>query len=288
MAVIQRKAVGYNIDDLHEDAFPPGLGGSYAYAAGATSGGTVEITQPLGAVNLHDNDGGLATPFVHFQSFGSGDVLRAFSDGSAIGASLAVADTYPIVDDTTILGSQSHYFGGIHSRVGTFGQVAFTVAAGAPDLFLERDGANALGLRNGVNAQTLSIYGTYAGGGADYERIQIRYNGANNEVLSSKGGAAALRNLDVGVDSGSKMRFTPASVILSLAQDLYLGTGADSLLHIPGANQLQFFVTGGGNIVAEFSRGGGADDMGLILWSTRTGSMKRVVRDNVTTVLSAP
>jgi len=61
------------------------------------------------------------------------------------------------------------------------------------DTYLYRDGAaNTLAQRNGVNAQTLRIYGTYTDG-SNYERLSLGYNGSAYYVGSEAAGTGTGR-----------------------------------------------------------------------------------------------
>jgi hypothetical protein len=64
-------------------------------------------------------------------------------------------------------------------------------AAGVPDVKLARDGANILAQRNGLNAQTFSVYSTYTSA-ANNERLDI----SGNTIYAAANGAG-IPNLSV-------------------------------------------------------------------------------------------
>ena len=65
----------------------------------------------------------------------------------------------------------------------------------SPDLRLYRDAANTLALRNGINAQTFNLYGTYTDG-SNYERLSLLYTASNDYVIAAdKLGTGSYRSL---------------------------------------------------------------------------------------------
>lgn len=66
------------------------------------------------------------------------------------------------------------------------------------DVFLRRDAANTLGLRNGANAQTFNIYNTFTDA-SNYERLTLGYDSGNNAFLISgnMAGTGTHRNLEL-------------------------------------------------------------------------------------------
>lgn len=79
-------------------------------------------------------------------------------------------------------------------------------AAGAKDLLLLRDAANTLAQRNGTNAQTFNLYGTYTDG-SNYDRVRISRSFFGHEALGT----------------GSVQNFTIKS-----SNELYFGSAAGS------------------------------------------------------------
>lgn len=67
----------------------------------------------------------------------------------------------------------------------------------SPDLFLLRDAANSLGLRNGTNAQTFSVYNTYTAGTPDYERLELAWSGNTPILRMTTSGTGTTRALEI-------------------------------------------------------------------------------------------
>jgi len=92
------------------------------------------------------------------------------------------------------------------------------------DLFLARDAANTLALRNGANAQAFNIYSTYTDA-SNYERIRVDFSSSNPRIYTSYAGTGAGRTLTLGGSTG-----------------LYLTGQADSALN--------WFINGSGHLTA--------------------------------------
>lgn len=83
-----------------------------------------------------------------------------------------------------------------------FGLAGRGIAFGADatqDVFLEREAANVLAMRNGTNGQTLRVYSSWSGGGTNTERF---------EIAVSTGGTI-IRNLAAGSGSARDMIMRP-------------------------------------------------------------------------------
>lgn len=65
--------------------------------------------------------------------------------------------------------------------------------------------SNVLSIRNGLNPQTIQIFGTYATAGTDYERLSIGYNGTAYVIQNEAGGTGVAR--EVVLNSTSALRF---------------------------------------------------------------------------------
>ena len=77
----------------------------------------------------------------------------------------------------------------------------------SPDTILLRDGAaNTLALRNGANAQTFNVYGTYTSG-TSYERLTLSAPSAANAIIgTNKGsGGGTARGLELQTDGVTRM-----------------------------------------------------------------------------------
>ena len=65
--------------------------------------------------------------------------------------------------------------------------------------------SNTLSIRNGLNPQTIQIFGTYATAGTDYERLSLGYNGTAFVIQNEAGGTGLAR--EVVLNSTSALRF---------------------------------------------------------------------------------
>jgi hypothetical protein len=93
------------------------------------------------------------------------------------------------------------------------------------DLFLARDAANVLAVRNGTNAQTLRIYNTYSGAGANYERGVFSWVGNEFFIGTSNSGTGVARNM-------------------------ILAASGTAVITLQNNNTARWQVTGGGNFIA--------------------------------------
>ena len=111
-----------------------------------------------------------------------------------------------IVDGSNNSGGTNYTWGG--PRFGPAAFIAWT--AGAPtstaDTILLRDAANTLALRNGANAQTFNVYGTYTSG-TSYERLTLSAPSAANAIIgTNKGsGGGTARGLELQTDGVTRM-----------------------------------------------------------------------------------
>jgi hypothetical protein len=91
---------------------------------------------------------------------------------------------------------------------------AFNVS---PDTILLRDSANTLALRNGANAQTFNVYGTYTSG-ASYARLAIACDTSGNATLTTQStgvaGTVSINGVPVGLGKGN------------VSSNVAVGTGA--------------------------------------------------------------
>lgn len=60
-----------------------------------------------------------------------------------------------------------------------------------------RDGANAVGVRNGTNAQTFSVYNTYTAGTPDYERLELFWSSNVAIIRVGTSGTGTARTLSL-------------------------------------------------------------------------------------------
>ena len=64
---------------------------------------------------------------------------------------------------------------------------------GAPDVYLQRDAANTWAQRNGVNAQTSRIYGSYSDS-SNYERLSLSHDGSGVGTIGVESGGSGSAN----------------------------------------------------------------------------------------------
>lgn len=77
--------------------------------------------------------------------------------------------------------------------------------AGASDLFLHREGASTLAMRNGTNAQEVKIYNTYTDT-SNYERLALRAGVTASTILTEQAGSGSVRALVVGTVGAANLR----------------------------------------------------------------------------------
>lgn len=80
-----------------------------------------------------------------------------------------------------------------------------TGAGGTADVRLFRDAANTLALRNGANAQTFNVYGTYTDA-SNYERLRV-VSGSSYELICEAAGTGTARGLQLKAGSGNNLSF---------------------------------------------------------------------------------
>lgn len=75
---------------------------------------------------------------------------------------------------------------------------------GTADVFLRRDAANTLALRNGTNAQTFSVYNTYTDA-SNYERGRISWVSNVLTIGTEKAGSGTARALELQTDGVTRL-----------------------------------------------------------------------------------
>jgi hypothetical protein len=91
------------------------------------------------------------------------------------------------------------------TNVAALGLTSSVSSAGA-DLFITRDAANTLALRNGTNAQTFRLYNTYTDA-SNYERGFMRWNSNVLEIGTEAGGTGTGRAFDLYSSGTLSARF---------------------------------------------------------------------------------
>ena len=131
-----------------------------------------------------------------------------------------------------------------------------TSYSGTADLFLYRDAANTLALRNGTNAQLFRVYSTYNGTNDAYGAIGAAVNldgtagDANTLYIGSqkKGSPTALTKLAIQVDGTTRFDYNGANAntwTLTTASSTYTFDNSGGL---NGLVSLRFLTTNGGTI----------------------------------------
>ena len=83
------------------------------------------------------------------------------------------------------------------------------------DTILARDAANTLAQRNGVNAQTFNLYGTYTDV-SNYERLSLLYGASNDYVITAeKAGTGSSRQITFITSGNTTATFDSDTVRLA-------------------------------------------------------------------------
>lgn len=101
------------------------------------------------------------------------------------------------------------YIGNNIVTVGANGSYSFGNAnnnLNNPDVFLARDAANTLALRNSTNAQTFNVYNTYTDA-SNYERLSISW-ASNICTLSTSGAGTGATNRRLDITSGGQLNLS--------------------------------------------------------------------------------
>lgn len=173
--------------------------------------------------------------------------------------------------DVVTAGVQRWRFG----STGVFGSISgFAIGASvsASDVYLVRDGAAQLALRNTTNAQSLAIYNTYTDA-SNYERLRI-YGTAGDvfTIASEAAGTGTVRGIAfatggttrVAINTGGTTTFSP-SATTNQAAIFNSPSGGNSALHIRGATVPSYASAGASpawtttttGVVAQGSAGNG-------------------------------
>ena len=210
-----------------------GTGGLVAQASALTiaansncltiPGGAITASEPLLNLSQTWNNAGVAFTGLKFDvtdsNSASGSLLADFRVGGSskfsvnkIGNVTAYgwrsnASGSLLVDNTTV---NTTYIASTGVFLPVSGALKFsgnTDGATSPDVFVERDAANTLALRNGVNAQAFNIYNTWGNSGTDYERLNISYSGNIAYIRTENGGTGLARVLVIGTKTASNLTF---------------------------------------------------------------------------------
>ena len=143
----------------------------------------------------------------------------------------------------------------------TFGWSATSASSGSYDTVLLRDGAaNTLALRNGTNAQTFNVYGTWSSASV-YARLAIACDTSGNATLTTQSsgvaGTVSINGVPVGLGKGN------------VSSNVAVGTGA-----------LNTNATGTDNVAVGFEAlglGTGTGESVAIGWRAAKGGSSRQV-----------
>jgi len=147
------------------------------------------------------------------------------------------------------------------------------------DVFLQRDGAaNTLALRNGINAQTFNVYGTYTSG-TSYERLTLSApSGANAIIGTNKGsGGGTARGLEIQTDGVTRMTIAITEVTTTLPftssglgkfSGINLGLSGSSRLTSPGYGIATFLDSDGTGNFTKLNLAGNTDSFPSLKRST--------------------
>lgn len=92
---------------------------------------------------------------------------------------------------------------------------------GWSDVGVYRDAANVLAQRNGVNAQTFRLYGSYTDP-SNYDRFVLDLTSAGRVLLMTTGaGTGAGRHIDISANGISGWRFHTGGAIFALSDNVY-------------------------------------------------------------------
>lgn len=180
---------------------------------------------------------------------GVGSLLMDLQTGGATRLSLTPSGQLNLASALQFVGN---------AQIGSTGNNDFYTTAnqfrmgGAGDVFLCRDAANILGIRNGANPQAFRVYNTYTDG-SNYERGAVTWAGNSLFISTERSGAGIARSLVFTTDEKERLR---------IAADGRLTYTVESTVE-PGdiAAQLEFYENGGGSgefivTVSDFSGDG--------------------------------
>lgn len=122
------------------------------------------------------------------------------------------------------------------------------------DVYLLRDDAAVLALRNGLNQQTLRVYGTHSGAGANYARASLS-SSSTDITLSAQAGGTAGPNLDlklIPAGTGKVSVSAPLTLKGYTVITLPAGTKGDTaFVTDAAAPTFLSVVAGGGSVVTK-------------------------------------
>lgn len=201
---------------------------------------------------------GATAKFLSFLAGASGttEVFSVAKDGSLSAYTATISD-YVIAQglsgtNAVSIGSFSAVTMNSSGRLRWAASTNANVVDASCDLFLLRDAANTLALRNGTSAQAFNIYNTYTSGSV-YERGFVRWVSNVLEIGTEHVGASA-RGLSFKIGSTAAITIGTAGTI-SLLQDCYANLGGNNVVEI---NQLGIGVNSAGYFAFSSTTNSGA------------------------------
>lgn len=188
------------------------------------NGASVAVSTPLLNLTQTWNAGGVTF---------TGAVINVTDTASAASSLLLDlqvngASKFRVLKDGSLQGVPTYYVGtGANGQWGasglevpaasTLGWSATSNATGAMDVILNRDAANTLALRNGVNAQTFRAYNTFTDA-SNYERIALNWASNVATLTPENAGTGSARILVLVTGSTTVASLPAASAALAGAR----------------------------------------------------------------------
>jgi hypothetical protein len=191
---------GANLTITGSQGTGTGAGGSIVFQV-APAGGTGTAQNALSTALTIDSTGKVIVPSVGGSANPSLQVGAIATTGffSPSGGNIAFTSTN---------GTYATLGNGIGLTIAANVALAWSNTAGnsttATDLFLARDAANTLALRNGVNAQTFNVYNTYTDA-SNYERGRISWDSNVLRIGTEKAGTGTARALELQTDGVTRV-----------------------------------------------------------------------------------
>jgi hypothetical protein len=234
--------------------------------SGAGSTWTVSASQTVSSTTMYFNSVGQNLTLTGSQGSGpsaGGSIIFQVAPAGAAGTTaqnaLATALTIDNSRTATFTGTINTSSGVLSNGVSVGYYLAgqtqgLTFALGAaintPDVYLARDAANTLALRNGANAQAFRVYNTWTsfGSGTEiWERGNIFWDSNVLKIGTEKGAnGGTARNMEFQTDGTTRLTISvfgpslPAGSVLAWAGRAALVSPADGIIRLRNANDNDF------------------------------------------------
>jgi hypothetical protein len=185
-----------------------GAGGAATLSAitGGTGGDNIDIDlTPAGTGEVNVNANLRATGALYFNGADSG-----FANGTGAAVDIRRAGTTQV----RLTGSEM--------RIGSQ-PIGWGTGIGSEDLYLYRDAAAVLAVRNSTNAQTLRVYGTYTDA-SNYTRAALNDDGAGTVALTAETLGTGADNIGINLTPAGTGDVSVTSGNLSVAGDIHMST----------------------------------------------------------------